>query len=46
MKFNIYPILGIHLGFEFTETLVDRELVEHLLVDVFVVRLQFSWYAS
>ena len=44
MRFSYYPILGVHVGFEFTNGVIDREQVEYLLVDLFVVRLQFAWY--
>ena len=44
MKFNYYPILGVHLGFEFTNGVVENNLISYLLIDLFIVRLQFAWY--
>jgi hypothetical protein len=44
VKFSYYPILGVHLGFEFTNSMVDGEDISYLLIDVFVIRIQCAWY--
>lgn len=44
VKFNYYPILGVHLGFEFTDGVVEGNPISYLLIDLFIVRLQFAWY--
>ena len=44
MKFSIYPILGIHLGFEFTDAIHDNQPISYLLIDLFIVRCQIGWY--
>ena len=44
MRFSIYPILGIHLGFEFTDGVVEGTPISYLLIDLFIVRCQIGWY--
>jgi hypothetical protein len=44
MRLTIYPILGVHLGFEFTDGVANDEAVSYLLIDLFIVRFQFAWY--
>ena len=44
MRFSIYPILGVHVGFEFTDALMDNQPVSYLLIDLFIIRIQCAWY--
>ena len=44
MRLTIYPILGVHLGFEFTDGVVNDEAINYMLIDLFIVRFQFAWY--
>jgi len=44
MRLTIYPILGVHLGFEFTDGVIDNEPISYLLIDLFIIRCQFAWY--
>jgi len=44
VKFSYYPILGIHVGFEFTDSVVDDVPISYLLIDLFIVRIQCAWY--
>jgi hypothetical protein len=38
------PILGIQLGFELYDAEVQGHEIGYLLVDIFVIRIQFAWY--
>jgi len=44
VRFSYYPILGVHVGFEFTDAIVDDVPVSYLLIDLFVIRIQCAWY--
>lgn len=43
---TIYPFIGMKIGFELTEGLQNDKLINYLLLDFFVMRLQFAWYAE
>lgn len=43
---TIAPICGIQLGIEFYDQEVNGEDVGYLLVDLFIIRIQFAWYKS
>jgi hypothetical protein len=44
MRLTIYPILGVHLGFEFTDGVINDQPISYLLIDLFIIRCQFAWY--
>lgn len=37
-------ICGCQLGFEFYEQEVDGNDIGYLLIDLFILRIQFAWY--
>jgi|TARA_R110000824_G_scaffold169931_1_gene347104 hypothetical protein len=44
MNITMNPILGIQLGFELYDAEVQGHEIGYLLVDIFVIRIQFAWY--
>jgi|TARA_R110000822_G_scaffold280946_1_gene402497 hypothetical protein len=44
MKLIIQPIMGVHVGFELAEAQVEEEIINYLLIDIFIIRFQFAWY--
>ena len=44
MSITVNPIMGIHLGFEFYEQEIEDNDIGYLLIDIFVIRIQFAWY--
>jgi hypothetical protein len=44
MNITYNPIMGIHLGFELYDGEVEGHEIGYLLVDIFVIRIQFAWY--
>jgi hypothetical protein len=44
MNVTVNPIMGIHLGFEFYDSVVNDDQIGYLLIDIFVIRIQIAWY--
>lgn len=38
------PICGCQLGFELYEQEVNGQDISYLLIDLFILRIQFAWY--
>tara|TARA_R110001606_G_scaffold379657_1_gene539805 strand:+ start:302 stop:448 length:147 start_codon:yes stop_codon:yes gene_type:complete len=41
---NVLPIMGVHVGFELYEQGLEDTIISYLLIDIFVLRIQFAWY--
>jgi hypothetical protein len=46
MRIKLFPIMGIHLGFELYDTSIDGNEVGYLLIDILVARVQIAWYKN
>jgi hypothetical protein len=44
MSITYSPIMGIHLGFELYDGEIGGNEIGYLLIDIFVIRIQFAWY--
>lgn len=44
MSVTYQPIMGVSVGFEFTEQEINNELIGYLLIDLFIIRIQCAWY--
>lgn len=43
MVITYAPIMGMHVGFELYDQQVEDIHVSYLLVDLFILRIQFAW---
>jgi|TARA_R110000751_G_scaffold192143_4_gene297736 hypothetical protein len=46
MRITLQPIMGIHLGFELYDGEAEGNEISYLLVDIFIIRIQFAWYKT
>ena len=46
MNITMNPILGIQLGFELYDGEAEGNEISYLLVDIFIIRIQFAWYKT
>ena len=46
MSITFNPIMGIHLGFELYDAEREGNEIGYLLVDLFILRIQFAWYKN
>ena len=40
------PICGCQIGFELYDQEVNDQEIGYLLIDLFILRIQFAWYKS
>jgi len=46
MRITCQPIMGMHVGFELFENTIEGNEIGYLLVDLFILRIQFAWYKN
>jgi len=46
MRIRLFPIMGVHIGFELYDSEIEGNEVGYLLIDIFIVRVQIAWYKN
>jgi hypothetical protein len=44
MTITFSPIMGMQVGFELTESIVNDERIGYCLIDIFILRIQLAWF--